>query len=35
VATFKVRVREVDLTILEFVAEVMGTKAVNAVMAAS
>jgi len=34
-ATFEVRVRGVNLTVLEFVAEVMGTKAVNAVMAAS
>jgi len=28
-ATFKVRVRGVNLTVLEFIAEVMGTKAVN------
>jgi len=35
VATFKVRVRGVNLTVLEFIAKVMGAKAVNAVMATS
>jgi len=35
VATFEVRVRGVNLTVLEFIAEVMGMKAVNAVMATS
>jgi len=35
VATFKVRVRGVDFTVLKFIAEVMGTKTVNAVVATS
>jgi len=35
VATFEVRVRGVNLIVLEFIAKVMGAKAVNAVMAAS
>ena len=34
-ATLKVRVRGVDFTVLKFIAEVMGTKTVNAVVATS
>jgi len=35
VAAFKIGVREVDLTILKFVAKVMGMETVKAIMAAS
>jgi len=35
VATFEVRVRGVDLAVLELVAEVVGAKAVSTIMAAA
>jgi len=35
VATLEVRVRGVDLTVLKFIAKVMGAKAIDAIVATS